>query len=612
MAKGTRAKLKRLYQHTYELLNEKWLESHEETSILQRFGQFWVLVFKSFGRNRCPLRATALAYTTLLALVPLLAVVLSITSSLLQEKGESATKQMIERFVDAAVPQLKLLPPDPISTNAAAKSATNAVAAGGETAQTNAVASATNGPPEIAAITPQQKVVNYIYEFIANIKVKTLGATGMAGLIMIAIMLLSTIEGTFNDIWGVTHGRSWPRRVVQYWAAISLGPIVLALAVLLAGNTYSTSADHRIYVKFRDGFSLRVDDGKLMGDLRARSPNAEALIKRLETAGALWQPQRNVPKEARPKVQRREKGTPVANAFILLVPTGLNSAEIVSELTALDSVEAAQALPDSWLGRFVVWILPVVYISIAFALFYKLMPNTQVHFRAAVMGGLVGGSLWLFLNLFNTFFLTRIITFSKIYGTALALLPIFLLGLYFSWWIMLFGAQVAYAFQNRTVYVQEKRAESVSQSAREYIAMRIMVYVAKRFERGDPPPTVLETATDLAVPSRLVGRVLQPLMDARLVLEVALEKDHAYAPARPIENITCYDILNTLRGSSGVEPQTRDDGMRELVCAEFDRIRDAERRAALVSLKDIVDRIGDQDLKHEQVTRSMVEAMEHR
>jgi uncharacterized BrkB/YihY/UPF0761 family membrane protein/DNA-binding IscR family transcriptional regulator len=600
MDKGTRAKLKRLYQHTHELLSEKWVEAHEDTSKLQRFSQFWVLVFKSFGRNRCPLRATALAYTTLLALVPLLAVVLSITSSLLQERGEAATKQMIDRFVDAAVPQLKLLPPDPVSTNAVSKSATNNVSSA-------AAAAATDAPP---AVTPQQKVVNYIYEFIANIKVKTLGVTGMAGLIMIAIMLLSTIEGTFNDIWGVTHGRSWPRRVVQYWAAISLGPIVLALAVVMAGNIYSNPSAHEISVKFRDALPLTLRDGQLAIDRRANSPGTAASLKRLETAGAVWKEQ--LPEEKRRTQRAEPQRAGKSNAFLLQMPKGHNPAEVIAELKALDTVESAETTAAPWFTRFVVRILPVVYVSIAFALFYKLMPNTQVHFRAAAMGGLVGGSLWLFLNLFNTFFLTRIMTFSKIYGTALALLPIFLLGMYFSWWIMLFGAQVAYAFQNRTVYVQEKRAESVSQAVREYVALRIAVFLAKRFERGESPPTVLDIASDLAVPSRLVGRVLQPLMDARLISEVALEKDHGYAPARPIEAITCHDVLKTLRGDHGLEMPTRDDGVRDLVCAEFERIQEAERHAAQVSLKQIVDRIGDQDLKHEQVTRGVMEALEHR
>ena len=39
----------------------------------ERLVHFWVLVCKSFTRNRCPIRAAALSYSSLLALIPLLA-----------------------------------------------------------------------------------------------------------------------------------------------------------------------------------------------------------------------------------------------------------------------------------------------------------------------------------------------------------------------------------------------------------------------------------------------------------------------------------------------------------------------------------------------------------
>ena len=53
-----------------------------------KFAHFWILVGRSFARNRCPVRASALAYATVLALIPMLAVVVSITSSLLKKEGE--------------------------------------------------------------------------------------------------------------------------------------------------------------------------------------------------------------------------------------------------------------------------------------------------------------------------------------------------------------------------------------------------------------------------------------------------------------------------------------------------------------------------------------------
>src|SRR5471030_3109050 len=46
--------------------------AENEFSRLERFAHFWVLVGKSFVRNRCPTRAAALSYATLLALIPML------------------------------------------------------------------------------------------------------------------------------------------------------------------------------------------------------------------------------------------------------------------------------------------------------------------------------------------------------------------------------------------------------------------------------------------------------------------------------------------------------------------------------------------------------------
>jgi len=69
------------------LLDEKGLHPGIVQSRLHKFAHFWILVWRSFDRNRCPVRASALSYVTLLSLIPLMAVALSITSSLLRRKG---------------------------------------------------------------------------------------------------------------------------------------------------------------------------------------------------------------------------------------------------------------------------------------------------------------------------------------------------------------------------------------------------------------------------------------------------------------------------------------------------------------------------------------------
>ena len=75
-----------------------------ELSRVEKFAHFWVLVFRSFARNRCPVHAYALSYTTLLALVPMLAVVLSLTSSMLKGESEERIGQFIDRLVIAVMP----------------------------------------------------------------------------------------------------------------------------------------------------------------------------------------------------------------------------------------------------------------------------------------------------------------------------------------------------------------------------------------------------------------------------------------------------------------------------------------------------------------------------
>ena len=79
---------------------------------LERFVHFWVRVIRQFIRNRCLARASALSYSTLIALIPLLAVALSVTSSLLKNQGEEQFQRAVEKFVASVTP-----PPPPAPTS---------------------------------------------------------------------------------------------------------------------------------------------------------------------------------------------------------------------------------------------------------------------------------------------------------------------------------------------------------------------------------------------------------------------------------------------------------------------------------------------------------------
>jgi membrane protein len=192
-------------------------------------------------------------------------------------------------------------------------------------------------------------------------------------------------------------------------------------------------------------------------------------------------------------------------------------------------------------------------------------------------------------NLFGSLYVSRVVSNSKIYGS-LGLVPVFMIGLYFSWAILLFGAQVAYAFQNRQAYLQDKLAENVNQRGREFIALRLMTCIGQRFQRCLPPVTIQEISVELGIPTRLTQQVLRTLLAARLVTETT-GAEPAYAPARPLDSMNAHHILLAMRAGSGQELLLRDEPARAEVYGEFARIEEAERQAAAsVTMLDLVNR----------------------
>ena len=195
MASESLSRLKKLQSEAVAAWREEIVEGHEhEITFWQRFIRFWVFVGRSFVRNRCPVRASSLAYTTLLALIPVLAVAISISTSLLKTKGgEDQIRIWLNTAVEKVAPQLGLK------------------VDGGED--------------------NRRQIADVIWNSIKNVQSGALGATAGVILIFIAVSLLSNIENTLNDIWGVPRGRTVLTRVIYYWAVITLGPILFLFAV---------------------------------------------------------------------------------------------------------------------------------------------------------------------------------------------------------------------------------------------------------------------------------------------------------------------------------------------------------------------------------------------
>jgi len=159
----------------------------------RRMRQFWdfaKLVAIRFHEGRCLELASSLAFTTVLALVPLITVVLTLISAFPASAGLG---EHINRFI------AEHMLPDKYG----------------------------------------RVITGYVEQFISN--AAQLTALGIAFLFATAMSLMYTIERAFNSIWGVRGERRPGRRLVMYVALLAVGPTLIGLSLWITSYVVSVS-----------------------------------------------------------------------------------------------------------------------------------------------------------------------------------------------------------------------------------------------------------------------------------------------------------------------------------------------------------------------------------
>jgi membrane protein len=183
---------------------------------LHRVVRVGYLTFKSFAGDHCVLRAMALTYTTVLSLVPLLAF------SFATLKGLGWYEELRTRQIDPYLDELfgRLEGPAP----AVALESSPAVLV---------------GPPDPVGVTQLRQGFDHVLDMVDRTDVKGLGAIGLLVLVLAVLRLLSSIEASFNEIWGVRKARSWVRKLSDYLTIVIITPIFLVVAVGVTGAAQS-------------------------------------------------------------------------------------------------------------------------------------------------------------------------------------------------------------------------------------------------------------------------------------------------------------------------------------------------------------------------------------
>jgi membrane protein len=185
--------LSRLRQWVSEMARVPWAEA------------FFTLR-ERFREDRLALTASSLTFTTMISLVPFIAVALAVFTAF----------PMFAKFQDVLQKWLiESLVPDNIA----------------------------------------KQVLGYLNQFAG--KASKLGAAGIAALFVSALALVFTIDRTLNSIWRVRTPRPFAQRVLVYWTAITLGPLMLAVSVSI--TSYAISAGKGLVGAMPGGVGVLLD-----------------------------------------------------------------------------------------------------------------------------------------------------------------------------------------------------------------------------------------------------------------------------------------------------------------------------------------------------------------
>ncbi len=185
-----------------------------------------------------------------------------------------------------------------------------------------------------------------------------------------------------------------------------------------------------------------------------------------------------------------------------------------------------------------------------FATLYLLVPNTRVSLGPALSAGLVAGLAWEVAKWGYAIAVGRFFKYQAIYG-AVAILPTFLLWLYVSWSIVLFGARVAFVVQNAPALWRGGPLAD-HPTTREALAARVVLEVALAFDQGAQEPAPTDLARTLRVQPEDVAGVVDALRGAHLLRGLA---SGGLVPGRPAEKITLLDVRQAVRGRAPSRPE---------------------------------------------------------
>jgi membrane protein len=178
-----------------------------------------------------------------------------------------------------------------------------------------------------------------------------------------------------------------------------------------------------------------------------------------------------------------------------------------------------------------------------------LLPNIRVRWFAALAGALTTGFAleglkWGFVHFAKRALLA---SYGGVYGP-LALIPLILLWIYVSWWLVLLGVEIANAIQNLKVLEAEERRHNDDEPINGLLAAQLLAYIAANFEVGGHGVDRASLSKAFGLSVDVVDRIAARLRGRGLLAQVAGDRE-GFIPGRPAVRITLDDVLAAFRST---------------------------------------------------------------
>ncbi len=232
-------------------------------------------------------------------------------------------------------------------------------------------------------------------------------------------------------------------------------------------------------------------------------------------------------------------------------------------------------------GRHFLKLVPVAATWVAFTFLFLIMPATKVTFKAAIISGVVSGTLFECLKWLYALIATRFFSYNAIYGS-LGAIPILIIWFDWAWRVVLLGAQLGYVVQHAGTIEPTEKPKDTNQSERERFAWRAMVEIARAFYAGSAPLHVDLLCDRVGTSEAVLFPLLEALAKAGLLRPVDGTGDElGYLPARDLSKITLESVLQVLRHQGEEDVSTPPEGFQ----APDEWLAHAERTGLSVARK---------------------------